>query len=73
MIGKAVGRPGIRNAVAFIPGMRVLMGLISSTPQSLGVSLALIMIYIKKNRCEMSGTVFRYVLTANQRGLRTWD
>ena len=42
--------------VIFIPGMRVLMGLISSTPQSLGVSLALIMIYIKKNRCEISGT-----------------
>ena len=41
------------------------MGLISSTPQSLEVSLALIMIYIKKNRCEMSEIVFRYVLTAN--------
>ena len=47
------------NAVAFIPGMRVLMSLISSTPQSLGVSLTLTMIYIKKNRCEMSGTQVR--------------
>ena len=51
--------PDSNDAVAFIPGMRVLMGLISSTPQPLGVSLALTMIYIKKNRCEMSGTVFR--------------
>ena len=47
------------NAMAFISGMRVLMGLISSVLQSLGVSLALIMIYIKKNRCDMSEIVFR--------------
>ena len=49
------------NAVAFISGMSVLMSLISSIPQSLGVSLILIliMIYIKKNRCGISGIVFR--------------
>ena len=46
--------------MTFFSDMRVLMGLISSTPQSLGVSLTLIIIYIKKNRCEMSETVFRY-------------
>ena len=47
------------DAVAFISDMSVLMGLILSTPQSLEVSLTLIMIYIKKNRCEMSEIAFR--------------
>ena len=49
--------------MTFIPGIRVLMSLISSTPQSLEVSSILIMIYIKKNRCEISEIIFRYVLT----------
>ena len=49
----------LNNAVAFILGVSVLMGLISSTPQSLGVSLILIMVYIKKNRYGMSGIAFR--------------
>ena len=57
--------------MTFILDMRVLIDLISSISQSLEVSLTLIMIYVKKNRCEMSEIVFRYVLTANQRGLRT--
>ena len=47
------------NTVAFISGMRVLMSLILSTSQSLEVSLILIMIYIKKNRCEISEIAFR--------------
>ena len=55
------------NAVAFILGMSVLMGLISSTPQPLGVSLTLIMIYIKKNR------YLNAVSLISQRGFRTWD
>ena len=45
--------------MAFILDVSVLMSLILSIPQSLEVSLTLIIIYIKKNRCEISGIAFR--------------
>ena len=51
--------PDSNNAIAFISGLRVLIGLILSIPQLLEVLLTLIIIYIKKNRCEISEIVFR--------------
>ena len=45
--------------MAFILGVSVLISLILSISQLLGVSLTLIIIYIKKNRCEISEIVFR--------------
>ena len=57
-----------QHAVAFISGISVLISLISSTSQLLEVSLALIMIYIKKNRCEMSEKVSQDDLRAEGLG-----